>query len=210
MTDYVAATRWYRAPEIITGWSHYGKAVDMWAVGCVLAELLGRKPIFPGSNSQHQLELICQCLGKPSAATIAKIQSMEIQDFVREIPDVPRVQLRDLYPHAKEDACRLLDALMRFDPDYRCTVVQALEHEYLSQLHYPDDEPSGPEIDPALFDFERASHTGEELKKEILHEIWLYHRERMASTTVDAGETGAAEPFSNLRETFQKALPDAK
>ena len=209
MTDYVA-TRWYRAPEIITGWSHYGKAVDMWAVGCVLAELLGRKPIFPGSNSQHQLELICQCLGKPSAATIAKIQSMEIQDFVREIPDVPRVQLRDLYPHAKEDACRLLDALMRFDPDYRCTVVQALEHEYLSQLHYPDDEPSGPEIDPAGFDFERASHTGEELKKEILHEIWLYHRERMASTTVDAGEAGAAEPFSNLRETFQKALPDAK
>ena len=209
MTDYVA-TRWYRAPEIITGWSHYGKAVDMWAVGCVLAELLGRKPIFPGSNSQHQLELICQCLGKPSAATIAKIQSMEIQDFVREIPDVPRVQLRDLYPHAKEDACRLLDALMRFDPDYRCTVVQALEHEYLSQLHYPDDEPSGPEIDPAGFDFERASHTGEELKKEILHEIWLYHRERMASTAVDAGEAGAAEPFSNLRETFQKALPDAK
>jgi len=182
----------------------------MWAVGCVLAELLGRKPIFPGSNSQHQLELICQCLGKPSAATIAKIQSMEIQDFVREIPDVPRVQLRDLYPHAKEDACRLLDALMRFDPDYRCTVVQALEHEYLSQLHYPDDEPSGPEIDPAGFDFERASHTGEELKKEILHEIWLYHRERMASTAVDAGEAGAAEPFSNLRETFQKALPDAK
>ena len=46
-------------------------------------------------NVTHQLELICQCLGKPSAATIAKIQSAEIQDFVREIPDVPRVQLRE-------------------------------------------------------------------------------------------------------------------
>jgi mitogen-activated protein kinase 1/3 len=203
MTDYVA-TRWYRAPEIITGWSHYSKAVDMWAVGCVLAELLGRKPIFPGSNSQHQLELICQCLGKPAPATIAKIQSTEIQDFVRDIPDVPRVPLSELYPHAREDACKLLNELMTFDPDYRCTVDQALEHGYLSQLHYPDDEPCGPEISPELFDFERSSHSGEELKKEILHEIWLYHRERMASGTLSGG---SAEPFSNLRETFQKVLP---
>ena len=65
----------------------------MWAVGCILAELLGRNPIFPGSNSQHQLELIGQCLGKPGAATIGKIPSAEIQDFVREIPDVPRMPL---------------------------------------------------------------------------------------------------------------------
>ena len=56
------ATRWYRAPEIITGWVEYTKAVDVWAAGCILAELLGRKPLWPGSDSQHQLELICQSI----------------------------------------------------------------------------------------------------------------------------------------------------
>ena len=48
-----------------------------------------------------------------------------------------------------------------------------------TQLHYPDDEPSGPQITPELFDFERFNVSGDELKKEILQEIWLYHRERM-------------------------------
>ena len=57
MTDYVA-TRWYRAPEVILSWKKYTKAIDMWSIGCILAELVGRKPIFPGSDSQHQLQLI--------------------------------------------------------------------------------------------------------------------------------------------------------
>ena len=83
-----------------------------------------------------------------------------------------------------------------------------------AQLHYPDDEPSGPQIAPELFDFERFNLSGDELKKEILHEIWLYHRERMASGVAGGAGGGGAgggaiEPFSNLRETFQKALPDA-
>ena len=210
MISTQVATRWYRAPEIITGWVEYTKAVDVWAAGCILAELLGRKPLWPGSDSQHQLELICQCVGRPSMDTIDKIQTPEIREFVAQIPDSRPVGFRALYPSSNPLACDLLEDLLVFEPSDRIDVCQALAHPYLEQLHYPDDEPSGPEIDPALFDFERASHSGEELKKEILHEIWLYHRERMASTTVDAGETGAAEPFSNLRETFQKALPDAK
>ena len=52
MTDYVA-TRWYRAPEVILTWEKYTKAIDMWSVGCIFAELLGRQPIFPGVDSQN-------------------------------------------------------------------------------------------------------------------------------------------------------------
>lgn len=65
MTDYVT-TRWYRAPEILVGWANYSAAVDVWAVGCIVAELIGRVPLFPGSDSVKQLDLICSCLGKPS------------------------------------------------------------------------------------------------------------------------------------------------
>ena len=52
MTDYVT-TRYYRAPEVILNEAHYSKAVDMWAVGCIMAELYKRKPIFPGNNYVH-------------------------------------------------------------------------------------------------------------------------------------------------------------
>lgn len=65
MTEYVT-TRWYRAPEILVGWSKYSAAVDMWAVGTILAELLGRSPIFPGGDSVMQIDLIVQKLGTVS------------------------------------------------------------------------------------------------------------------------------------------------
>lgn len=49
MTEYVV-TRWYRAPELLLSCEHYTAAIDMWSVGCILAELLGRKPLFPGET----------------------------------------------------------------------------------------------------------------------------------------------------------------
>ena len=64
MTEYVT-TRWYRAPEVLVGWSVYSSAVDVWAVGCIIGELIGRTPMFPGADSMKQLELICNLLGKP-------------------------------------------------------------------------------------------------------------------------------------------------
>lgn len=51
MTDYVT-TRWYRAPELLLSWAQYTTAVDMWSVGCIFAEMLKRRPFFPGSDSK--------------------------------------------------------------------------------------------------------------------------------------------------------------
>lgn len=50
LTEYIA-TRWYRAPEVLMSWDKYDKAIDMWSAGCIFAELLGRKPLFPGEDS---------------------------------------------------------------------------------------------------------------------------------------------------------------
>jgi sporulation-specific mitogen-activated protein kinase SMK1 len=51
-TQYVV-TRWYRAPEVILGYTEYSQAIDLWSAGCILAEMFGRKPIFSGSKSSH-------------------------------------------------------------------------------------------------------------------------------------------------------------
>jgi cyclin-dependent kinase-like len=62
-TDYVA-TRWYRAPELLVGDVEYGKAVDIWATGCIFAEILTGQPLFPGDTDLDQLYRIMKCLGK--------------------------------------------------------------------------------------------------------------------------------------------------
>jgi len=72
LTDYVA-TRWYRAPEILLGSGHYTFGVDMWAVGCILGEMLLGKPIFPGSSTMNQLEKIAGLVGCPPKARLQKV-----------------------------------------------------------------------------------------------------------------------------------------
>ena len=87
-TDYVA-TRWYRAPEIIMGWKKYTKPVDMWSCGCILGELLGRKPMFPGTDSQHQLSLITDLLGTPTEDDISNVRQETVRQFLRELEPKP-------------------------------------------------------------------------------------------------------------------------
>jgi len=77
MTEYVA-TRWYRAPEIMLSFLHYTKAIDMWSVGCIFAEMLGAKPLFAGRDYVHQLNLILGIVGSPPEETISRIGSHRV------------------------------------------------------------------------------------------------------------------------------------
>ena len=72
LTDYVA-TRWYRAPEILLGSNKYTKGVDMWSLGCILAELLLGKPVFPGTSTLNQLDRVMELIGRPSQEDIDAI-----------------------------------------------------------------------------------------------------------------------------------------
>nr|KAF6363218.1 mitogen-activated protein kinase 14 [Pipistrellus kuhlii] len=74
MTGYVA-TRWYRAPEIMLNWMHYNQTVDIWSVGCIMAELLTGRTLFPGTDHIDQLKLILRLVGTPGAELLKKISS---------------------------------------------------------------------------------------------------------------------------------------
>jgi mitogen-activated protein kinase 15 len=87
LTDYVA-TRWYRAPEILLGSTCYTKAVDMWSLGCILAEMLGGKPLFPGTSTMNQLEKILEITGMPSQADIDAVQSAFAATMLHSLPPV--------------------------------------------------------------------------------------------------------------------------
>lgn len=176
MTDYVA-TRWYRAPELLLAAKEYGPAVDMWSVGCILAELLKRKPFLPGTETKNQLELIIDAFGSPSEDEIEAVSEDKFRKFLRNLPKKAPKSLKTLFPEASDLALDLLEKLMVFQAEKRITVEEALEHPYLSALHFPEDEPTREPVPSAEFEFEKYSLSLQQLKDLIYEEILLYHFE---------------------------------
>ncbi|KAI9462622.1 CMGC/MAPK/ERK protein kinase [Russula earlei] len=173
MTEYVA-TRWYRAPEIMLSFANYASAIDVWSVGCILAELLAGKPIFKGRDYVDQLNQILHYLGTPSEDTLRRVGSPRAQDYIRSLPIRPRVPFAQMFPHANPLALDLLAKMLNFDPAKRITCEQALEHPYLAVWHDPTDEP----VCPTKFDFffeEEDSIEG--MKKLIVEEVNLFRSE---------------------------------
>jgi hypothetical protein len=151
LTSYVV-TRWYRAPELLCGAGMYDAAVDMWAVGCILAEILGRRALFPGRNFNHMMQLIVDCLGTPTDEAMWFVRSDRVRGAIRKLGRRAPVDLRRLYPHANPQALDLIRHMLVFDPSKRISVVEALAHPYLADYHYPDDEPAAPSVVEFPFD----------------------------------------------------------
>lgn len=140
LTEYVA-TRWYRAPEIMLSYQGYTKAIDVWSCGCILAELLGSRPIFKGKDYVDQLNRILQILGTPPEETLERIGSRNVQEYINQLGVIPKIPFQKIYPNATPQAVDLLERMLSFDPKVRITVEKALEHPYLSVWHDSNDEP---------------------------------------------------------------------
>ena len=138
MTEYVA-TRWYRAPEIML--SRYDKASDVWSGGCVLAQMLGGRVIFPGSNYTDQLCRIFDVLGSPTDEDLKKAKySQRSIDYIRTaLPFKVRTLWKDIFPKASGDALDLVDRLLTFNMYGRITIEKALQHSFVRMWSRSDD-----------------------------------------------------------------------
>lgn len=135
LTGYVA-TRWYRAPEVMLCFREgYGPEMDMWSVGCILAELIAGAPIFGGKDYVDQIARINNVLGSPSEAVLDKIGSERAKTYIKSLPNMPAVPLEKLYPNANPEALDLVAKLLTWDPDQRLTAEQALRHPWLKAYH---------------------------------------------------------------------------
>ncbi|KAK9447945.1 kinase-like domain-containing protein [Limtongia smithiae] len=172
MTEYVA-TRWYRAPEIMLTFKEYTKAIDMWSVGCILAEMLSGKPLFPGKDYHNQLTLILDVLGTPTMEDYYAVRSARAREYIRSLPFKKRVPFSALFPGVNPLAIDLLEKMLTFNPSKRITVEDALQHPYLESYHDPDDEPTAAPIDDGFFDFDRRKGelSTEQLKELVYAEI---------------------------------------
>ncbi|KAK3602910.1 hypothetical protein CHS0354_039326 [Potamilus streckersoni] len=153
MTGYVA-TRWYRAPEIMLNWMHYNHTVDIWSVGCIMAEMLTGRPLFPGTDHIDQLQRILSLVGTPSDALLEKISSAEARNYIKQLEKWEKKDFRIVIVGANPNAIDLLERMLDLDSETRITATQALAHPYLRQYADPSDEPEAEPYDQSWEDME--------------------------------------------------------
>lgn len=127
--SHEVATRWYRAPELLFGARHYNTAVDMWAIGCIFAELLNRAPLFQGENDIDQLYRVQKGLGTPTLQNWPGVDSLPDYHKI-QFPKMPPTPFEELLADARPCAIALVKRFLIYDPNKRITAQEALLDPY--------------------------------------------------------------------------------
>lgn len=216
MTDYVTM-RWYRAPELVMEDKDYSAQIDVWGIGCILGELLGSRPLFQGKDRVNQLDKIVDVIGTPSEEDINSVGSSAAQKYLKKKSHRPQADWRQRYPKASSEALDLLRRMLVFNPKRRITVLQAMRHPFLVQLHDDADD----NISYTLFRFdEKEQKTIVDVKRAIYQESVKFHNEHpssMRATTmysafntpsVAAPSVATEGEGRSAQQTIEKNIPE--
>ncbi|PWA67853.1 serine/threonine-protein kinase Rad53 [Artemisia annua] len=149
-------TLWYRPPELLLGTTKYGPAVDMWSVGCIFAELLHGKPIFPGKDEPEQASKIWELCGAPDENIWPGVSKYPWYNNLKPTRPLKR-RLREVFRHFDRHALELLEKMLTLDPEKRISAKDALDAEYFWIDPLPCDPKSLPKYE--------ASHEFQTKKK---------------------------------------------
>ncbi|CAH8325581.1 unnamed protein product [Eruca vesicaria subsp. sativa] len=147
-------TQWYRPPELLLGAKQYSTAVDMWSIGCIMAELLSQKPLFPGKTELDQLQKIFAVLGTPNESIWPGFSSLP--NAKAKFPTQSYNLLRKKFPAISfvggqilsERGFDLLNGLLALDPEKRLTVEEALNHSWFHEVPLPKSQDFMPTFPP--------------------------------------------------------------
>ncbi|ESL06647.1 mitogen-activated protein kinase 3 [Trypanosoma rangeli SC58] len=187
LTDYVI-TRWYRPPELLLENNYYTTAVDIWSVGCIMAEMYTRKPVLRGRNTMDQLRLICTHIGKPPSEMV---NNPEALDKLQGLPD-GSLKVSELVPGLTDpDAIDILKQMWEIDPAKRKSAAELLQHPFLAPLHDEQDEPACPTL--FSWPYEQQEMSPSTLRRAFWEEICAFNPQLAAQMPADAKEKGQAQ-----------------
>jgi mitogen-activated protein kinase 1/3 len=165
LTDYVV-TRWYRPPELLLMCTQYTPAVDIWSCGCIFAELMNRRTLFPGNDYLNQLAIISDAIGIPQDDDFGWLQNPEALRYLRSQPKKAAKPWESLVPKLTNPLAQdFISKMLVFNPVKRASAEELLAHPYLAQLHDPNDEP----VAPTKFEWEKDA---DELKESDLRTLF--------------------------------------
>jgi serine/threonine protein kinase len=125
-------TLWYRAPEILLGSKHYSTPVDIWSIGCIFAEMVNRRPLFPGDSEIDEIFRIFRTLGTPTEETWPGVTSLP--DYKVDFPTWKAKPLSEAVPSLCPLGVDLLEKMLTYDPAKRISARQALRHPYFDDM----------------------------------------------------------------------------
>ncbi|CAK9157568.1 unnamed protein product [Ilex paraguariensis] len=183
----------------------YTPAIDIWSIGCIFAEMLVGKPLFPGKNVVHELDLITDLLGTPPAESIARIRNEKARRYLSTMRKKEPVPFSQKFPNADPLALCLLKRLLTFDPKD--------PDPYFYGLADLKQEPSSQPISKLEFEFERRKLTKDDVRELIYREILEYHPQMLQEYLRGVDQTSFMYPsgidrfnqqFTHLEEHYGK------
>lgn len=162
-------SRYYRAPELIFGATEYTTAIDMWSVGCVLAELLLGQPMFPGESGVDQLVEIIKVLGTPTREEI-RCMNPNYNEF--KFPQIKAHPWHKLFhKRMPSEAVDLVSRLLQYSPHLRCTALAACAHPFFNDLRDPNASlPNGQPLPLFNFTPQELVNAPEDLRQRLIPE----------------------------------------
>uniref|UniRef100_A0A8C4T5S0 Stress-activated protein kinase JNK n=1 Tax=Erpetoichthys calabaricus TaxID=27687 RepID=A0A8C4T5S0_ERPCA len=206
MTPYVV-TRYYRAPEVILGMKYKEMVMDLWSVGCIMAEMILRKILFPGRDYIDQWNKVIEVLGTPSLEFMNRLMET-VRNYVMNKPHYPGVNFEELFPdwvfpsdteHDKlktSQARDLLSKMLVIDPERRISVEEALNHPYIHVWYDPTEADAPP---PQISDkqLEEREHTIEQWKGTLKAHSALISNAAVNSSTT-ASQSSSINDISSM------------
>lgn len=184
LTDYVI-TRWWRAPEVICNAGNYDEKIDIWSTGCILAELLLKRPIFTGQNSADQLRKIFKVLGSPGPETLNDwVTQPEAKMYVLGLKKTKGKDLRELFHMANDDVFDLLVKMLTVNPKKRPTAAELLEHKALQAWRREPESERNCKHFNISFEMEKSINTQFGLRH-MMFEVFNQYRERKMANPDD-------------------------
>ncbi|KAM9860923.1 mitogen-activated protein kinase 6 isoform 1-T2 [Aulostomus maculatus] len=175
-------TKWYRSPRLLLSPNNYTKAIDMWAAGCIFAEMLTGRTLFAGAHELEQMQLILESIPVLRDEDRQELHNV-IPVFIRNDMSTPHTPLAKLLPDVSPQALDFLGKILTFNPMDRLTAEEALAHPYMADYSFPLDEPVSlhpfhieDEVDDILLMDQSHSHTWDRYHESQLSEAdWHLH-----------------------------------